>query len=196
MRSITIIIPTLTKALGDSVGQMAKATAGCPVEVLVVHDTKRQGFTKTVNRGIRQAPAENDICLLNDDISWFQWGWLAILRRALYLHSESGLVGPTGDCGAKRIAAGRLGGSGTEVMGHISFWCVLMKREMLDVIGLLDPSFIHYNSDSWYCVQVKRSPRWNSVWVKSVFLVHNKHGSGKIAKWRTHDIEVYRRKFQ
>jgi len=191
MRPIYIIIPTLNKQLGHSIGKMAQATAGCPSTLLVMHDVKRQGFTKTVNEGIRLAPPISDICLLNDDVTWYQWNWLEIQRRVLHSKHDIGLTGPTGDCGAVPIRNGLLGDFGTLAVGHISFWCVLMKREMIEQIGLLDEAFIHYNSDSWYCKMMKRTG-WKAVWVKSVFLKHKKHGSGKIVKWREQDIETYR----
>lgn len=193
MNPIYIIIPTLNKQLGYSIGRMAQATAGCPSTLIVMHDTKRQGFTKTVNDGIRKAPSHADICLLNDDVTWYQWGWLEIQRRVLYSNSTYGLTGPSGDCGAVPIKYGVLGDYGSMAVGHISFWCVLMKRAMLDSIGLLDEAFIHYNSDSWYCVMMKRTG-WKAIWVKSVWLKHKKHGSGKIVKWREHDIAEYRKR--
>lgn len=196
MNPIAIIIPTLNKKLGDSIGKMALATAGCTVqvEVIVVHDAKREGFTKTVNRGITLASANADICLLNDDVTWFQWEWLEILRRVLYSNKSYGMTGPSGDCGAIPIRDGLLGDFGILEVGHLSFWCVLIKRAALNKVspgGLLDEEFIHYNSDSWCCVIMRRAG-WKLIWVKSIFLKHTKHGSGKIAKWRDHDIKVYR----
>jgi GT2 family glycosyltransferase len=190
---ILIVIPTLKKELGESVGRMALATAGCsvPVRVVVVHDVKRQGFTKTVNIGMRQVKVSEDVCLLNDDVTQFQWNWLEILRQVLYSNSKYGLTGPSGNCGVPQIAQAGLGGSGVEALPHISFWCVLMKRSMLDDLGLLDEAYIHYNSDSEYCVRMQRSG-WLAIWVKSVWLKHTKHGSGKKTKWRDHDIRVYR----
>lgn len=84
---------------------------------------------------------------------------------------------------------GRPGQTGTEVVRQISFWCVLMKREMLNELGLLDEAFIHYCSDNWYC-EVMRRKGWQCIWAKAVFLVHQKHGSGLQGKWRGHDRKV------
>jgi GT2 family glycosyltransferase len=190
-RSIAIVIPTLSKAQGEDVGKMALATAGCsvPVRVLVAHDRAKQGFTKTANQGMRAATTDEDICLLNDDVSGFQFGWLEILRRVLYSNKRYGLSGPSGASAAAPMKHGRRGQTGTEVVRQISFWCVLMKRDMLNELGLLDEVFIHYCSDNWYC-KVMFKKRWKCVWAKAVFLDHQKHGSGMQIKWRDHDRKI------
>lgn len=191
-RGITIVIPTLDKSKGRDTGKLALATAGCsvPVRVLVSHDRKRQGFTKTANQGMRAAGSQDDVCLLNDDVLEFQYGWLEILRKVLYSNKRYGLSGPSGACGAAPMNQGRPGQVGTKVVRQISFWCVLMKREMLDKLGLLDEAFIHYCSDNWYCYVMKQKG-WKCIWAKAVFLVHQKHGSGLQTKWRDHDRKVY-----
>ena len=194
MRSIAIVIPTLNKAKGQDTGKLALATAGCsvPVRVLVSHDKKRQGFTKTANQGMRAASKDEDICLLNDDITEFQFGWLEILRQVLYSNKMYGLSAPGGACAAAPMNQGHHGQIGTQVVRQASFWCVLLKREMLNKLGLLDEAFIHYCSDNWYC-QVMRRKGWKCVWAKAVFLVHQHHGSGFQGKWRNHDRKVYYR---
>jgi GT2 family glycosyltransferase len=196
-RSIAVVIPTLDKVKGKDTGKLALATAGCsvPVRVLISYDSKGQGFTKTANQGIRAADDIEDICLLNDDVLEFQYGWLEILRKVLYSNERYGLSGPSGACGAAPMNTGRRGQVGFEVVKQISFWCVLMKREMLNQLGLLDPAFIHYCSDNWYC-HLMRQRGWKCVWVKAVFLVHRKHGSGMQSKWRAHDRKEYFRRLR
>lgn len=191
-RGITIVIPTLDKPKGRDTGRLALATAGCsvPVTVLVSHDSKQQGFTKTANQGMRAASLKDDICLLNDDVLEFQYGWLEILRQVLYSNKRYGLSGPSGACGAAPMNRGKPGQVGTQVVRQISFWCVLMKREMLNKLGLLDEAFFHYCSDNWYC-HVMKQKGWQCVWAKSVFLVHQKHGSGLRAEWRSQDRKEY-----
>ena len=190
-RSIAIIIPTLDAEKGADVGHQALIASGCtvPVRLIIVEDKHSQGFTKTANQGLRQLGPGEDACLLNDDLWDFQFGWLEILRRVLYFRKDFGLTGPSGHSGAKPMKYGRPGGVGITVVPQISFWCVLMKREMLDDIGLLDEAFIHYCSDNWYC-QVMLATGWRCVWAASVFLKHQAHGSGMMREWRTHDRAV------
>jgi len=189
---ILIVIPTLDKAKGESVGKMALATSGCsvPVRVFVSHDRHGRGFTRTANAGMRQARTDEDICLLNDDILRFQYGWLEILRRVLYSNPSYGLSGPSGPSGASPMNKGVPGQTGVQVVRQISFWCVLMKREMLDELGYLDEAFIHYCSDNWYCLTMRKRG-WQCVWAKSVYLHHRKHGSGLRGDWRKHDRAIF-----
>jgi len=191
VRSIAIVIPTLDKAKGEDTGKLALAMAGCsvPVRVLVSHDRKKQGFTKTVNQGIRAADPAEDICLLNDDITEFQYGWLEILRQVLYSNTKYGISAPSGASAAAPMNQGHRGQTGTQVVKQVSFWCVLMKREMLDKLGLLEEACIHYCSDNWYCHTMRRKG-WKCVWAKAVFLEHVHHGSKLQAAWRTHDRKV------
>lgn len=192
MRDIAIVIPTLDFAKGKDTGKLARTLAGCQVAVRVVValDEHRQGFTKTANWGMQQASADEDICLLNDDILKFQFGWLEILRRALYSNPRFGISGPSGRSSSHPAGKAGPGLFGVEEVKQLSFWCVLFKREMLDELGLLDEVFIHYCSDTWYC-NVMRQKGWKCAWARSAFLEHRHHGSGIPGDWKEHDRKIY-----
>jgi len=192
MKGVAIVIPTLDIKRGNDIAKLALATAGCvvPVRVIISHDKHRQGFTKTANKGMRLADPSEDVCLLNDDIFGFQHGWLRALRRVLYSNSRYGLTCPSGASAASPMKMGKPGAAGTQVVPQASFWCVLLKAEMIRKLGLLDERFIHYCSDNWYC-KVMRRKKWQIVWVKSVYLKHKKHGSGMQQAWRKHDRAIY-----
>ncbi|MGD8501657.1 MAG: hypothetical protein PVJ86_13480 [Phycisphaerales bacterium] len=192
MNPITIVIPTLDAELGAKTGAAALAMAGChvPVHLVVSHDKVCQGFTKTVNDGIRQVSATHDICLLNDDVSNFPASWLEIMRRVLYSNKRFGLSCPTGASAAAPMSAGTIGMRGTQVVRQVSFWCVLIKRAVIDDIGLLDEAMIHYCSDNWYC-DLMHKRGWKCVWAKAVYLKHRQHGSGMKTEWRDHDRRIY-----
>jgi len=128
--------------------------------------------------------------LLNDDVLGFQFGWLEILRLVLYRESRYGVVGPSGKSASAPASKGGPGQFGTQVVDQLSFWCVLMKREMLNELGLLDEAFIHYCSDTWYC-HVMRKHNWKCVWAKDVYLDHRHHGSGIPGNWKAHDRKIY-----
>lgn len=193
MNPIAIVIPTLTKARGESTGKMALATARCEAELIVSHDPDRTGFTKTCNRGMRQADENSDICLLNDDILTFHHGWLATLQRALYYRKNYGIVGPSGGSSTNPMRGGFLGMEGLREVRHIPFWCVLIKRALIDKIGLLDEAFIHYASDSYYNDCAKKAG-FKTVWCRDVYLEHKRHGSKLISKWRKRDQALYRKR--
>ena len=194
MNSIAIIIPTLSKERGQSTGKLALATAGdCQAVLIVSHDPNRTGFSKTCNRGIRQAPEGSDICLLNDDVTKFHHGWLATLQRALHSNSKFAIVGPSGGSKTSPMCKGKLGMRGLQAVRHLPFWCVLIKASIIKKVGLLDEAFIHYGSDSWYC-DVVRKKGFKCIWVRDVYLEHQRHGSKLISKWRKRDQALYRKR--
>ena len=193
MNTISIVIPTLTLKQGNATGRLAQLTAGCKTHLVVSHNEQRQGFTRTVNAGMERAPEGNDICILNDDIEHFPLSWLATLQKALYKEKRFGIACPSGNSSTAPMKGGRMGMRGVEVVAQIPFWCALLKRTLVDEIGHLDPAFIHYASDNWYC-HVARRKGWKLIWVKDVYLEHTQHGSGLIRKWRDHDQKLYRRR--
>lgn len=186
---ITLVIPTLDKSRGVATGKLAQLSAGCKTQLIVV-DGPERGFTKTVNEGLRRATT-GDVCILNDDITRFQHGWLATLRKGLYSRSRYGIAGPSGRS-ASESRGGRVGLRGLKVCQQLSFWCVLIRRQVIEEVGLLNEDYVHYCSDNDYCDRVRRR-KWKIVWVKSVFLEHKHHGSGLRSKWKQQDQHRYRR---
>lgn len=177
---IAIVIPTLDATRGENTGKLALHMAGMKTRLIVSAGPKR-GFTKTVNDGIRQTK-NDDICILNDDVSEFPSGWLATLHRALYSNPKYGIVGPSGKSSTPPASDGRPGMHGIQVVEQLPFWCVLIRRKLIDTIGLLDESFKHNASDYWYCTQARKAG-WSCVWVRDVYLKHQHHGSGLITEW-------------
>ena len=189
MNDIAIVIPTLDAEQAIDTGALALLHAGVDAKLIVVSGPER-GFTKTVNDGLRQTTTE-DVCILNDDVTWFQPNWLAALQRALYSQPDYGIVGPSGkSAGASRY--GKLGQEGVESVSHLSFWCVLLRRQMIDAIGHLDERYIHYASDTEYCIRAKRCG-WQTAWVKAVWLEHEHHGSKIRKDWKQHDMREFKR---
>ena len=184
MNPIAIVIPTLNETLGEKTGRLAKLASAFPSRVIVVGGPKR-GFTLTVNEGLHQLEPNEDVCILNDDVSGFHHGWLATLRRALYSNDKYGIVGPSGKSGGIS-RTGKPNESGLVVCDQLSFWCVVIKREVIDHIGILDERFIHYASDNEYCIRARRKG-WKIVWVKDVFLKHVGHGYGLQTAWKQKD---------
>jgi len=188
---ITIVIPTVQPERAEDTARLAILTAGCECDAVVIADDDRRGFSRTVNRGWRMA--QGDAMILNDDIAWFQYGWLDILSRALHSDDFFGIVGPSGKSSTTPMCHGWAGMGGLEIVDHLPFWCVLVRKTLVDQIGYLDEAFIHYGSDNFYCKLARRAG-YESVWVRDVYLEHEHHGSGLITEWKEHDDQVWLRK--
>lgn len=184
-------MPTVKPKLAERTVRLAQLSAGCDCEAVIVHDKRGQGFSKTVNQGWRVA--RGDAMILNDDIEWFEYGWLRILATALYSDPAFGIAGPSGKSSTKPMCYGWPGQHGIEIVDHLPFWCALVRRAVVDAIGYLDEAFIHYGSDNYYCRQAAAAG-WRSVWVRDVFLKHTHHGSGLITHWKEHDDLVWAKK--
>lgn len=186
---ISIVMPTVQPKLARDTMALAQLTAGCETRPYLVVDGKRRGFSRTVNAGWKSA--SGDVLILNDDIEWFQYGWLRILWEALYDDPSYGLVGPSGRSSTRPMCDGWPGQHGTEIVDHLPFWCVLVKEAVTGRIGHLDERFIHYGSDNYYC-QVAKQAGYQCVWVRDVYLKHTHHGSGLITHWKEHDDLIWR----
>lgn len=180
----TIVIPTLDVDRGKATGKLALRRAGMKARLIVSAGPKR-GFTKTVNDGIRQTK-NDDICILNDDVSGFPSGWLATLHQVLYSNPKYGIVGPSGKSATPPANGGKPGMRGIQMVDRLSFWCVLIRRELIATVGLLDDCFIHYGSDYNYCLRARKAG-WHCIWARKVFLKHQQHGSGLINEWAKRD---------
>ena len=93
----TIIIPTLDLNTAAETARLAMANAGCDVWPNIIVDEQGEGFTRTVNRGLRTLSTPY-VCLLNDDAIPITDNWLVLLRDAIDSKPEYGFAGPSGRC--------------------------------------------------------------------------------------------------
>jgi len=192
VRNICIIIPTLDREKGETTGRRAQISAGLDTRLEIVHETEERGFTAAVNVGLARTLPGEDVCLLNDDVEQFSFSWLAALQKALYSQDNYGIAVPSGDCSSS-TKNGHPGDTGILVASTVPFWCALIRREVFDVIGYLDIDFIHYSSDTWFCIQARRAG-WRSIWGRAVYLWHKHEGSGFREGWKVHDSDVFKQK--
>ncbi len=94
------------------------------------------GFPKANNEGICMATGDY-IVLLNNDTVLLANNWINILLQPFLIDPKVGITGPTKftfDCA----------GITKEAM---AFWCVMIKKEVFDEIGLLDEIFYPFGSE-------------------------------------------------
>lgn len=143
-------------------------------DLKLVFPNENTGFPKGCNLGIKAAEKENDILLLNNDIVVTP-RWLDNLKKCLYSDENIGAVGPTTNYAWNNQS---IAVSYKSIPEMIEFaetinnsdeakweqkikligFCILVKRAVLNVIGLLDERFSPGNyEDDDLCMRIIES---------------------------------------
>jgi hypothetical protein len=118
-------------------------------------------FARNANMGIRAA-GNNDVVLVNDDVSFCRKDSLKDLERAAYASSKIGLISPVisgvvGNMYQRVKCPGRSNGISISPK-RLAFVCVYIKRSTIDEIGLLDEQFDGYGGDDDdYCYRAEQA---------------------------------------
>jgi len=160
---ISIIIPTynhLKDCLKPCVESVIRFTDFTNVEVIVsangctdgtreyveslgssfklVWNEEPSGFPKAINEGVKESEGEF-IVLLNNDTEILDFNWMSLLKEPFSNPS----VGITGPLRMYQQETNRL---------FMIFFCVMIKRELFEKIGLLDESFtVGGGEDTDFC---------------------------------------------
>jgi hypothetical protein len=142
-------------------------------------------YARNVNLGIKACTG--DVLLMNDDVKFYNEKTLETLQGVLSLHPEIGILSPLVDGVANGVGYTR---EAVQVTSHyLSFVCVLIRRAVIDKIGLLDESFTGYGSeDVDYCRRAQAAGF--SLAVTALSTVQHTHGSTSYT--READIEAKR----
>ena len=102
-------------------------------------------YSRNVNLGINQT--SGDVLLMNDDCCFTREGTVAAMEKILAAHSDIGILSP-------RIGGMVANATQSNVCrpvqystARLAFVCVLIRRAVLDKIGLLDERFTGYGWD-------------------------------------------------
>lgn len=156
--------------------------------VRVVLNDANLGFAAGNNVGLRLARGEFVILLNNDTV--VTRGWVRDLIRPMQLDPRIGLTGPlTNNIGneqkvkpgygdieemhrwARRFVRGRL--RRTFDTGNLAFFCVAIRRGVLEGVGLLDEVYgIGFFEDDDYCRRVRQAD-YRLVIADDVFVHHH-----------------------
>jgi O-antigen biosynthesis protein len=102
-------------------------------------------YSRNVNLGI--AASSGDVLLTNDDVRFTQPNTLEIMQNILHKHPEVGILSPLirGDVGEYWQSHATNTLHYTQV--RLCFVCVLIRREVIEKVGLLDERFTGYGYD-------------------------------------------------
>ena len=194
-----IVMPTLDGDKGQEVAEKMAQTAGLTSLVLVAPDKNHEGSTKAGNIGLTTAyeSGATHICYVNDDVWFEQVGWLKRLIEALDSNPRYGIAGPGIKCVTLPQMLGRPGlPPGAIPAKMLAFSCAVIKREVLETIGYLDETFIHFGGDTDFCMRARQAG-FRLIWVRDVYAFHDYklvgERSEQVRKWKIKDDQTYRK---
>ena len=160
------------------------------LDVDIIMAINYEGFALAINQTIPKSPYDF-LCLLNDDTEpqakWLHWLLhrmttepdIGIVGAKLY-YPVTGLVQHAGTGFDKHLGEPIHDGRGqkdsmkfsqVKDVFAVSFAAALLRKEMIDQIGLLDESFKYFFEDIDYCIRA-REAGWRVVFEPSAKLVH------------------------
>ena len=190
----TIVTATLDKKKGRRTCELACRTAGVPCEIIVAYDKVVRGVTKNANAGFRRAleTEAQYIVYIVDDARCVQKDWLERMIGVLESNPKYGIAAPSGRCRGTQSRGVPSMPPRAQVVSNLSFFCVVIKRELMEQIGLFDEGYIHYGQDNDYCNRAKKAG-WKCLWIQDVYVHHQP--SSIIRKWKRADQARYRKKW-
>ena len=142
-------------------------------------------YARNVNLALKSV--YGDVLLMNDDARFLKPRTMETLQGVLALRPDIGILSPLVDGVANGVPYTRELAQVTNQ--YLSFVCVLIRRSVIDKIGLLDESFTGYGSeDVDYCRRAQSAGF--SLAVTGLTTVAHTHGSTSYT--READIEAKR----
>ena len=156
--------------------------------VRLIANATNRGFPAAANQGIAAATGRQVLLLNNDTIA--TTGWLSRLLRALHAEPSIGLAGPCSNCasGPQEVEVGyddlacldgfawewgRANDGRIEDVDRLVGFCLLIRREVIDAIGLLDEQFgVGCFEDDDYTRRALAAG-WRAVIARDAFVHHH-----------------------
>jgi GT2 family glycosyltransferase len=134
-------------------------------------------YSRNVNLGIKQA--SGDVLLTNDDVRFVTPGTVERLEAVMECNPDIGILSPKIDGGVGNADQSGVTEAVRYTRTRICFMCALIRRSVIDAIGLLDEQFIGYGwDDDDYCRRATDA----GFKMACTADVSVKHGHGK-EKW-------------
>jgi len=164
----------------------------------LIANGKNLGFVKAVNQGLGLSDAPY-VCVLNNDTVPAP-GWLDRMVAFAGGHKDVGLINPQcnghGDMTIEDYAKALEARKGRFMeMNQCQGFCMLVKREVIEKIGLLDESFgIGGFDDTDYSMRAHKAG-YKSVAIGDAYVYHRLHGSfdkaGDREYWVKRNQKIY-----
>jgi GT2 family glycosyltransferase len=168
-----------------------------------VLNTANRGFAGGNNDGIRAATG-SVLVLLNNDTQVSE-GWLAGLHTSLQGDRSIGLVGPVSNAVGNEQKIFTSGVTPAEILAEgaawvrhsrgdtfeterLGFFCVALRRETADIVGLLDEAFdLGFYEDDDYCLRMLTAG-YRLICREDIFVYHRGSSSFGKAPGKTREL--------
>ncbi len=146
----------------------------------LIRNGENLGFARAMNIGIAQTDAPY-VCILNND-TIISPGAFASMLAYMDADPGMGIIGPlTNRCETQQRAAGPMSEPGViYTNGLVAFFCTILRRELLDDIGLLSEEYgLGYGEDDDYCIRTVQAG-WRLGIARNAWVWHDHHATYKI----------------
>ena len=153
-------------------------------KVVLIRNKTNQGFLKAANQGLMKSEAKY-VCLLNNDTVVTK-GWLEELMSVAEKNPKLGIMNPSSTTLGQKVALKDIERYASKIkryqgeyieMAQASGFCMLIKREVIDKIGILDESYgMGYFEDTDYSYRAKEIG-FKIARVKASYVYHQENVS-------------------
>ncbi len=164
----------------DTGEYLSKFTSDNPDKVTLLRNEHNAGYIKAINQGLKISNAPY-VCMMNNDTLPAP-GWLERMIEFAEAHPDVGLINPQcgghGDASVDSHAATleRYKGEYME-MNQCQGFCMLVKRDLIDKIGVLDESYgVGGYDDTDYSIRAHKAG-YRSVSIRDAYVYHRIHAS-------------------
>ena len=168
------------------------------LDVILIRNEKNAGFIKAVNQGLNKSDAPY-VCIMNNDTIPAH-GWLNRMVDFAESHPDAGLINP--QCNGHMNSPIEVYAKSLEKnkgvymeMNQCQGFCMLVKRELINKIGLLDEAFgIGGFDDTDYSMRAHKAG-YKSVSIYDSYVYHRLHASfnksGDREDWVARNQKIY-----
>lgn len=165
---------------------------------LLIRNEENRGATKAFNQGMEASSASYILLINNDTI--VTDGWLTEMMGALESAADVGIVNPDSNNMGTQISKNmsldefekqcvRQHRGEYIDMGDACGFCYLMKREVLDKIGLWNDSYGFGNyEETEHCIFARKAG-YRMVMAKGAFVFHEEHSTFNMLELQGVDVE-------
>lgn len=156
-------------------------------------------FSRNVNLGILAA-GEDDVIILNDDAVLRSPSGFTGLHQIAHARRDYGVLSAVTNSVGNAEQMRRAGVTQPRTLSHTAcFVCVLIRREVIEMVGLLDEEFEPaYFEDDDYCVRVRKAGlkigAWDGCFVDHMCLTPTGRSSGDNFELMARSLATYERK--